>query len=159
MSTDLTQISVETLKGVGKALKQKLAHLGIENIQDLLFHLPFRYEDRTRVTPIGACQPGESYVVEGEVIGIPIPKSEDLRAVPDPWKLLEERNLVSSHSCLQFGTGRTKYGATTPPFASSMIYYTVHACEPHFECFSKIDLKGHSTTLKIVEPKRTNSLQ
>jgi len=93
-------------------------------------------------------------VVEGEVIGIPIPKSRDLRAVPDPWKLLEERNLVSSHSCLQFGTGRTKYGATTPPFASSMIYYTVHACEPHFECFSKIDLKGHSTTLKIVEPKR-----
>jgi len=72
VSTDLTQISVETLKGVGKALKQKLAHLGIENIQDLLFHLPFRYEDRTRVTPIGACQPGESYVVEGEVIACDI---------------------------------------------------------------------------------------
>ena len=72
MSTDLAQINVETLKGVGKALKQKLAHLGIETLQDLLFHLPFRYEDRTRVTPIGSAHPGDSYVFEGEIIACDI---------------------------------------------------------------------------------------
>ena len=72
MSTDPAQINVETLKGVGKVLKQKLAHLGIETLQDLLFHLPFRYEDRTRVTPIGTARAGDSYVFEGEIIACDI---------------------------------------------------------------------------------------
>jgi ATP-dependent DNA helicase RecG len=45
----------------------KLAEAGIEQIQDLLFHLPLRYQDRTRVTPIGALQVGVDAVIEGEV--------------------------------------------------------------------------------------------
>jgi len=39
-------------------MAQKLARLNIFNVQDLLFHLPLRYEDRTRITPIGALRPG-----------------------------------------------------------------------------------------------------
>ena len=61
-------MSVTTLQGVGPSLAEKLKKLGIESVQDLLFHLPFRYEDRTRVTPIGAVRPGESYVLEGQVV-------------------------------------------------------------------------------------------
>ncbi|MCR9192181.1 MAG: ATP-dependent DNA helicase RecG [Gammaproteobacteria bacterium] len=41
-----------TLPGVGPALAGKLAVCGIHSIQDLLFHLPYRYQDRTRITPI-----------------------------------------------------------------------------------------------------------
>jgi ATP-dependent DNA helicase RecG len=59
--------SVTTLKGVGDALAQKLAKLGISTIQDLLFLLPLRYEDRTHITPIGSLQLAERAVVEGEV--------------------------------------------------------------------------------------------
>jgi len=36
-------------------------------VQDLLFHLPLRYQDRTRITPIGALRPGAEAVIEGEV--------------------------------------------------------------------------------------------
>jgi len=68
MHGDLAGIDVTSLKGVGPALGKKLARLGIETIQDVLFHLPFRYEDRTQVTPIGATRPGESYVLEGEIV-------------------------------------------------------------------------------------------
>lgn len=68
MTGRLAGTDVTSLKGVGTALKSKLARLGIENLQDVLFHLPFRYEDRTRVTPIAAARPGESYVLEGEII-------------------------------------------------------------------------------------------
>ncbi|MBO6655968.1 MAG: hypothetical protein JJ934_03695, partial [Pseudomonadales bacterium] len=50
----LISAGVGTLRGIGPALEKKLARLGIETLQDVLFHLPFRYEDRTRVTPIGA---------------------------------------------------------------------------------------------------------
>jgi ATP-dependent DNA helicase RecG len=45
----------------------KLAEAGIEQMQDLLFHLPLRYQDRTRITPIGGLQVGDDVVVEGEV--------------------------------------------------------------------------------------------
>jgi len=49
---------VSALGGVGQALTARLASLGIERVQDLLFHLPLRYEDRTRVTALGALRPG-----------------------------------------------------------------------------------------------------
>jgi ATP-dependent DNA helicase RecG len=68
MPGDLANIDVTSLKGVGPALSKKLAKLGIETVQDVLFHLPFRYEDRTQITPIGASRPGESYVLQGEIV-------------------------------------------------------------------------------------------
>lgn len=58
---------VTTLHGVGDALAAKLAKLGVSTIQDLLFLLPLRYEDRTQVIPIGSLQHGDRAVVEGEV--------------------------------------------------------------------------------------------
>jgi ATP-dependent DNA helicase RecG len=45
----------------------RLARLGIHTLQDVLFHLPLRYEDRTRVVPMGAVRPGDQAVVQGEV--------------------------------------------------------------------------------------------
>jgi len=58
---------VTELKNVGDKFAEKLAKLDIFHIQDLLFHLPMRYQDRTRVTPIGALSPGIDAVIEGEV--------------------------------------------------------------------------------------------
>ena len=58
---------VTALKGVGFSLAQRLGKLGVETVQDLLFLLPLRYEDRTRVLPIGSLRPGDRAVVEGEV--------------------------------------------------------------------------------------------
>ncbi|MFK7885743.1 MAG: ATP-dependent DNA helicase RecG [Gammaproteobacteria bacterium] len=59
--------SVTTLKGVGPALAEKLAKLGIETVVDVLFHLPLRYEDRSRVVPIGSLSPGQRVVVVANV--------------------------------------------------------------------------------------------
>jgi len=55
------------LRGVGPALAEKLARLGVTRPEDLLFLLPQRYEDRTRLVPIGALVPGSRAVVAGEV--------------------------------------------------------------------------------------------
>ena len=68
MPGSLATIPVGTLKGVGASLEKKLARLGIETLQDVLFHLPFRYEDRTRVTPVGAARSGDACVLQGEVV-------------------------------------------------------------------------------------------
>ena len=70
--TELARIAVTTLKGVGPALAEKLAKVGLESLQDVLFHLPLRYQDRTRVSPIGALRPGGDAVVEGVVSGADI---------------------------------------------------------------------------------------
>lgn len=56
-----------SLRGVGPALAERLAKLNIERPVDLLFMLPQRYEDRTRLTPLGATVPGLRTVVEGEI--------------------------------------------------------------------------------------------
>ncbi len=58
---------VTALKGVGPKSAERLARLGIESVQDLLFHLPLRYQDRTRVVPVGSLRPGDQAVVEVEV--------------------------------------------------------------------------------------------
>jgi ATP-dependent DNA helicase RecG len=58
---------VTVLHGVGSRVADKLRGLGIETVQDLLFHLPSRYEDRTRVAPLGSLRGGERVAVEGEV--------------------------------------------------------------------------------------------
>jgi ATP-dependent DNA helicase RecG len=66
--TSLDDIDVTVLKGVGKALAETLAKLGIHSLQDLLFHLPHRYEDRTRLIPMGQLRIGDVGVVEGEIM-------------------------------------------------------------------------------------------
>ncbi len=68
MAQTLDQANVTSLSGVGPALAEELARIGIESLSDLLFHLPLRYEDRTRIQPIGGLQPGATALIEGEVI-------------------------------------------------------------------------------------------
>jgi len=58
---------VTALKGVGPKMAENLSKIGIEKVQDLLFHLPLRYQDRTRVYPIGSTQHGQEVMIQGEV--------------------------------------------------------------------------------------------
>lgn len=64
----LDAVPLTTLSGVGASQAGKLAKLGLETIQDLLLHLPLRYEDRTRLYPINDLLPGIYATVEGEVL-------------------------------------------------------------------------------------------
>ena len=65
----LETIPVTELKGIGSAVAEKLAKLNIHSLQDLVFHLPMRYQDRTKVVPIGRLRLGDEVVIEGDVIG------------------------------------------------------------------------------------------
>ncbi|HEX9626602.1 MAG TPA: ATP-dependent DNA helicase RecG [Acidiferrobacterales bacterium] len=64
---DIEHRPVTALKGVGPRLAQKLERLGLNTVQDVLFHLPFRYQDRTRVTPLGSLRAGMEAVVVGRI--------------------------------------------------------------------------------------------
>jgi len=62
LASPLTELS-----GVGPALAKKLERLGLFRIEDLLFLLPLRYEDRTQLVKLGAVQIGQRCLVTGEV--------------------------------------------------------------------------------------------
>jgi len=64
---DLSSKSVTTLKGVGPKLAEKLKRLNIISVQDVLFHLPLRYQDRTRLVPIANLATGIEVVCCGTV--------------------------------------------------------------------------------------------
>jgi len=63
-----SESSLTELRGVGPALAEKLAKLGLHEINDLLFLLPLRYEDRTQLVKIGALQAGARCLVSGEIL-------------------------------------------------------------------------------------------
>ena len=60
--------SIIKLKGVGPKIAQSLSILGIELIEDAVFHLPYRYEDRTEITKISDAPYELPVVIEGEII-------------------------------------------------------------------------------------------
>jgi len=59
--------SVLDLSGVGPRVEEKLNRIGIYTVQDLLFHLPLRYQDKTRLALIGTLQPGQEALIEGTI--------------------------------------------------------------------------------------------
>ena len=58
---------VEQLNGVGPKLSALLSKAGIYQVKDLLFRLPLRYLDKTRITPIGSLRPNTYVVIQGEI--------------------------------------------------------------------------------------------
>src|SRR3990167_1101100 len=69
---NLSQLPVFTLRGVGPKIADHLAKLSIQCVQDFLFHLPLRYEDRTRITSIGKLRVGDRCLIEGVVSDVKI---------------------------------------------------------------------------------------
>ncbi|WP_457568018.1 ATP-dependent DNA helicase RecG [Desulfurobacterium sp.] len=60
----------ETIKGLGKQSVSRLRKLGLDTILDVLFYVPFRYEDRTSITPMNLLRDGETVLVKGKVAGV-----------------------------------------------------------------------------------------
>ncbi|OBT10115.1 ATP-dependent DNA helicase RecG [Vibrio sp. UCD-FRSSP16_10] len=70
MSQLLSSIPLTSLNGVGAKVAEKLAKVGLSSVQDLLFHLPHRYEDRTRVYPMIGLHAGIWAGVQGKVMTV-----------------------------------------------------------------------------------------
>lgn len=58
---------LDTLKGVGPTLAARLSRLGLQCLQDMLFHLPVRYQDRTRLHPIAHVRDGSDALIQGTI--------------------------------------------------------------------------------------------
>src|SRR5271170_7909026 len=60
---------IQFVKGMGPAIAKTLAEKDVFCVEDLLYHLPFRYEDRLHPIPIDSLKAGEMASVIGEVRG------------------------------------------------------------------------------------------
>ena len=67
LSQSILQHPVTVLRGVGDKMASRLADIGIRSLEDLLFHFPLRYQDRTKITAIGGLRDQVDAVVEAEV--------------------------------------------------------------------------------------------
>jgi ATP-dependent DNA helicase RecG len=65
--SDTLNQPVAMLAGVGAQTANRLQKLGLFLIQDLIFHLPLRYEDRTQIYPIGSLRAGMTVLISGKV--------------------------------------------------------------------------------------------
>src|SRR5437879_461782 len=77
--SDLSSLPCAQLDGVGKVLQEKLERLDIFTIQDLLFHLPFRYEDRTHITALSQARVGDKVLIQGELHSVSFPSGGKTR--------------------------------------------------------------------------------
>lgn len=72
ISPFLSQVPCSTLRGVGPKLSQLLANYGLHSVQDILLHLPLRYQDRTRLTTIAELRAGDLAVIEGRIESVEV---------------------------------------------------------------------------------------
>ncbi|MBI4064781.1 ATP-dependent DNA helicase RecG [Candidatus Gottesmanbacteria bacterium] len=62
--------SVQYVPRVGPMMAKRLEKLGIRTVEDLLYHIPFRYDDFSLISPINRVQTGEVVTVEGTITKI-----------------------------------------------------------------------------------------
>ena len=67
MPTDSLQLPLKHFKGVGPKLLEKLSSMGLLTVEDILFHFPLRYQNKTRISAIGELQEGMDAVVRGTI--------------------------------------------------------------------------------------------
>lgn len=150
--TELAAVPVTALKGVGAALEEKLTKVGLENLQDVLFHLPLRYQDRTRVVPIGALRPGQDAVVEGVVAGADVlmgKRRSLLVRLQDGTGTLSLRFYhfsTAQKDGLKRGTQLRCYGEARPGASGLEIYH------PEYRALSADSDAGVEQTLTPIYP-------
>ena len=59
---------IQNIRGVGPKIADTLSNLSIYQVEDAVFHLPYRYEDRTNLTPIGDAPFETPLLIEGEIV-------------------------------------------------------------------------------------------
>lgn len=61
---------IDVLKGIGPKKREYLRQMGIENIEDLIFYFPYRFEDSSNIRKISNLSDGEFQTIRAEVINV-----------------------------------------------------------------------------------------
>jgi ATP-dependent DNA helicase RecG len=132
--------SIENLKGVGPKSASSLNNLGIFTIPDAVFHLPFRYEDRSFITPISEANYQTPLLIEGEIMKSTVVfrgRRMLFSEIYDGTGRLTMRMFnfaMAQHKALEEGKMIRCFGTITPgPNGKQMIH-------PQYQVFEKDDM-------------------
>ena len=142
--------SIQSLKGVGPKSASFLNNLGIFTIPDAVMHLPFRYEDRSFITPIGEANYQAPVLIEGEIMKSSVVfrgRRMLFTEIYDGTGKLTMRMFnfaMAQHKALEEGKMIRCYGNITPgPNGKQMIH-------PQYQVFEKdveIEIEANLTPI------------
>jgi ATP-dependent DNA helicase RecG len=133
LAGDLLSTPLQFLKGVGPRKAADLKRAGLLTVEDLLYRLPFRYEDRSRMQPIATLRPGMKAAVFGEI------KSAHLA-------LTRRRGFKIFHAVLGDSSGSIRCSWMNQAFLADIL-------KPHLSVVIFGDVKFDSTGLHFLNPE------
>ncbi len=141
---------IQNIRGVGPKIADTLSNLGIYQVEDAVFHLPYKYEDRTNLTPIGDAPYETPLLIEGEIVKSTVVFRSRRMLITEifdgtgrltmrmfHFALAQHKNLKEGHKIRCFGTIR--HG----PKGKEMIH-------PQYQVFSKdekVEIEDHLTPI------------
>ena len=150
--------SIQELKGVGPKSAISLKNLGIFTIPDAVFHLPFRYEDRSFITPISDANYQIPVLIEGEIMKSTVVfrgRRMLFSEIYDGTGRLTMRMFnfaMAQHKALEKGKMIRCYGSITPGANGKQMIH------PQYQVFDKEDTVEVDTNLTPIYPT-TSGLQ
>ena len=133
MPDDLLSTPLQFLKGVGPRKAADLKRAGLLTVEDLLYRLPFRYEDRSHMQPIASLRPGSRAAVLGEI------KTSHLART-------RRRNFVIFHAVVADASGPIRCTWMNQAFLADLL-------KPHLRVVIFGDVKLDSTGLHFLNPE------
>ena len=141
---------IQNIRGVGPKIADTLSNLGIYQVEDAVFHLPYKYEDRTNLTPIGDAPYETPLLIEGEIVKSTVVFRGRRMLITEifdgtgrltmrmfHFAFAQHKNLKEGHRIRCFGTIR--HG----PKGKEMIH-------PQYQVFSKdeeVEIEDHLTPI------------
>ncbi|MBI4263627.1 MAG: ATP-dependent DNA helicase RecG [Acidobacteria bacterium] len=133
MRDDFLATPLQFLKGVGPRKAADLTRAGLVTVEDLLYRLPFRYEDRSRMQPIASLRPGHKAAVLGEI------KSAHLA-------ITRRRGFKIFHAVVGDGSGAIRCTWMNQAFLADIL-------KPHLAVVVFGDVRLDSTGLHFMNPE------
>ncbi len=149
---NLAQIHCQTLQGVGSKIANYLAKCGIHTLQDLLFHLPYRYENRSQITPIAHATPGAFVLIKGilQTPSIAKPRKGFICQLRDETGSLGLRFFHlnrQQRQGLKEGVSLLCFGEIRSPFRRPLEREMVHPDYQFLSAHKEINLPDHLTPI------------
>lgn len=152
LRTKSAPISAFGLRGVGPQTAKNLAKLQIFSVQDLLFHLPARYQDRSKIMPIRTVTVGDEAVVDGVITSISTPprgKTKLLCTLRDATGTMQLRFF----HLLNYQKTTLKIGSRLQCFGEVRLgNLGLEMSHPEFKILSDDDVAATETTLTPIYP-------
>lgn len=130
---DVLSTPLQFLKGVGPRKAADLKRAGLATVEDLLYRLPFRYEDRSKMQPIATLRPGNKAAVLGEI------KSANLTRT-------RRRGFVIFHAVVSDASGAIRCTWMNQAFLADII-------RPHLPVVVFGEVKLDSSGLHFLNPE------